>query len=48
MCRKNQVLGFSLVSLGAGLLLSLLIPGAFLRLLLAAAAIAAGIVILPR
>jgi hypothetical protein len=48
MCRKNQILGFSLLTFGVGQLLSLLIPGAFLRLLLAAAAIAVGIVILSR
>ena len=48
MCRKNQILGFSLLSFGVGQLLSLLIPGAFLRLLLAAAAIAVGVVILSR
>ena len=48
MCRKNQMLGFSLLSFGVGLLLSLLISGSFVRLLLAAAAIAAGVVLLSR
>ena len=48
MCRKNQILGYTLLAGGIGILLSLLITGTFPRLLLAGALIAAGVVILNR
>jgi len=48
MCRKNMVLGYSLIAGGVGMLLALLIPGSFWTFVLAAALIAVGVVLLNR
>lgn len=48
MCRKNVLITSVLFALGAGLLLSLLLPGSFLRVLLALALLAAGLILLQR
>lgn len=48
MCRKNVLLASVLFAFGGGLLVSLLAPGAFFRVLLAIAALVAGLILLQR
>ncbi len=45
MCRKTQILGIALIALGAGILLSCLFDGWFLRFVLGAGVIVAGLLI---
>ena len=48
MCKRNEVLGVALLTAGIALLVSLLIPGGFLRGILAVILIIAGFLILRR
>lgn len=46
MCRRNMVLGYSLLAGGIGMLVALIVPGSFWIFVLATALIAIGIVLL--
>ena len=48
MCRKNAVYAALILGCGVGLLLSFLFSGAFLRTVLAAALLVAGLLLLRR
>ncbi len=48
MCRQNKWISALLIGTGVGLLLALLLPGSFLTFLIAAIALAVGIILLNR
>ena len=48
MCRRTALLGVMVSALGAGFILSCVLEGVFLRILIGAVLIAAGLLILNR